>query len=184
MFFNHFYRSRVEVLRLESQKPQVARWRKRNLFRWAPSFYSKILEWISLLFSSIVVDQRRAPCTSTEMRLCVAFSSHRRYPSPSGRGWFSFLTAWTATMTVTFRSISMDVSDTEAILSPFSQTSSRSSSRTPHSVFASLQPELAWSSAGSHLTNCPLIGDVSDSLGFLIKWTWSACKEFRLLAFS
>lgn len=84
---------------------------------------------------------------------------------------------------MTCGSILIDISDTESVLLPFSQTS-RSSSHTPRSVFASLQPGLAWSSVGSHLTNQPPTGDVFDSSGFLMKWTLSACREFFLLAVS
>lgn len=91
----------------------------------------------SFIFRCTVVDQRQAPCTPIEVYLCVAFSSHHRYPSPSGKGCYSFITAWMATKSMTFGSVLIDILDTEAILSPFSQTSSRSSSHTPHSIFVS-----------------------------------------------
>lgn len=119
----------------------------------------------SFIFRCTVVDQRQAPSTPTEVYLCMAFSSHRRYPSSPGKWWlFPYYSMDGHNEFMTFGSILMDVPDTwEAIPFPFSQTSSRSSSHTPHSVFTSLQPGLAWSSVGNHLTNQPPTGDVFDS---------------------
>lgn len=79
---------------------------------------------------------------------------------------------------MTFGSILMDIPDTERLFCHYLVKPAAGLQLVCLALSSpSLQPGLAWSSVGSHLTNQPPTGDVFDSSGFLMKWTLSACRE-------
>lgn len=135
----------------------------------------------SFIFCCTVVDQRQAPLLPP-MSISAWYSplTAGSHLPPEKQWLFPYFSIDTHNECMTFWSILIDILDTERLFC-YNLASSRSSSHTPRSVFASLQPGLAWSSVGSHLTNQPPTGDVFDSSGFLMKWTLSACREFCLL---
>ena len=162
----------IKVLRLEIRKI-AGRQIKENKFSALNAQFLFQNPEDFFYFRCTVMDQRQAPSAPTEVHLRMASPSHRRYPSP-------FLK--TVVIPSSHHGRPQWVHDIcvyiighpwhrEIILFPFSQTSSRFSSHAPRSAFASLQPELAWSSVGNHLTNQPPTGDVFDSSSFLIKWS-------------